>query len=46
MKRLRYSLHPEVLGRQPGIVDLQDELGVSDAGGNDLARESDLQLEP
>lgn len=32
------SLHPEVFGSQSCIVDLQDELGVSNAGRNDLAK--------
>lgn len=30
------SLHPEVLGSQPCIVNLQDDLGIPNAGRNDL----------
>jgi hypothetical protein len=35
---LTHSLHPEVLGSQSGIVNLQDELGISNTGRNDLAK--------
>lgn len=30
------SLHPEVLCSQPCVVNLQEELGIADAGRNDL----------
>lgn len=33
-----HSLHPEVLGSQSRIVDLQEELGISNVGCNDLAK--------
>lgn len=33
-----YSLNSKVFGSQPCVVDLQDELGISNAGRNDLAK--------
>lgn len=33
------SLHPEVLGSQPCVVNLQEELGVADSGRNDLGEQ-------
>lgn len=35
-EELADSLHPEVLGSQPCVVNLQEELGIADTGRSDL----------